>query len=137
MSQFSLIDALQFGGASATIMGVMFLAYKAVTLIVNHRCRSDCCGRWFTLGIQWVEVTPPQHRLSTLDQAMLDRHLLEAFQPTETAENSQSVSSVISPALAPAKSRSAIKNKSQQTVVEAGTSSPAPNHQSNALPIAP
>ena len=64
MSQFNFVDALQMGGASATAIGLMFLAYKAITLIVNHRCRSDCCGRWCLIGVMAEEVPPDERHAS-------------------------------------------------------------------------
>jgi hypothetical protein len=78
MSQMDFLSALQFGGVSATAMGIMFGIYKILTLIVNHRCRSDCCGRWFSLGIAVEETTPPTHRFSIGGEATLNHRLLPA-----------------------------------------------------------
>ena len=137
MSQFNFVDALQMGGASATIMGVMFLAYKAVTLIVNHRCRSECCSRVFSLGILWEAVTPLQHRHASMEEAMRGRHLLDGFQLEEKHDDNQSVSSRVSQELAPAKSKLTIKNKSQQSATAEDMSSPVQSHLSSAPPTAP
>ena len=62
---YSFVDALQMGGASATIMGIMILSYKAITLLINHRLRSDCCGRWCLIGVVAEEV-PPDERHTAL-----------------------------------------------------------------------
>ena len=134
---YSFVDALQMGGASATVMGIMFLAYKAVTLAVNHRCRSDCCGRGFSLGIQWVELTPPSHRLSAAEAATLGHRLLDGFQTSEKHDGNPSVSSLVSPTLALAKNTSPAASRNLPTVVEVDKNSPVQSHQSTAPPIVP
>jgi len=80
MSQFNLIDALQMGGASATVMGIMFGVYKILTLVVNRRCRSDCCGRLFSVGLAVEPTTPPIHHTLTGEMTLSHGLLSSATQ---------------------------------------------------------
>ena len=54
-------DALKAGGASATIMSIVAIAYKIVQSVCGHRLRSDCCGREGTIGIATEVMTPRSH----------------------------------------------------------------------------
>ena len=137
MSQFNFVDALQVGGASATVVGIMFLAYKAIALIVNHRCRSECCGRFFSLGILWEATTPPSHRHGSMAEAKPYHHLLHGFPLEEKPGDTLSVSSSAHQPLAPAKSKPAVENKSHQSVTGEGRSSRAPSRLSIVLPTVP
>jgi hypothetical protein len=93
MSQFNLIDALQMGGASATVMGLMFGVYKILTLVINHRCRSDCCGRLFSLGLAVEPTTPPTYH-HTLTGEMTLSHGLLSSAPTLRLSDAEAVSVV-------------------------------------------
>ena len=133
----SFLDALQMGGASATILAVMFGVYKLLTLAVNHRCRSDCCGRFFSLGIQVVETTPPSHRLSIAGEATLNHRLLDGFQTRGMRDDTQYEFHSVS--LRPSLGQSMLEEESRNhpSVIEGGRNSPAPTYLSIAPPTEP
>ena len=137
MSQFDFITALQMGGVSATTLGLMFGIYKLLTLVVNHRCRSDCCGRFFSLGIQVEETTPPSHRLSIAGEATLNHRLLDGFQTRGRHDDRQPEfhSVPLRPLLN--QSTSEEENRSRPSVAEEDTNSLAPTHQSTSPPTEP
>ena len=133
----TFLDALQMGGASATVLAVMFGVYKLLTLAVNHRCRSDCCGRFFSLGIQVVETTPPSHRLSIAGEATLNHRLLDGFQTMGRHDDKQCEFHSVSLTPSLGQNRLEEENRSHPSVVEEDTSSLAPTHQSTSPPIEP
>ena len=131
------MDALQLGGASATAMGIMFGVYKLLTLVVNHRCRSDCCGRWFSLGIAVEATTPPTHRHVIAGEATLNHRLLGGYQSEGRHDGSQSGFAPEPLTLSAGQSMSEEENRSHPSVIEGGRSSPAPTHLSIAPPTEP
>jgi hypothetical protein len=131
----TFLDALQMGGASATILAVMFGVYKLLTLAINHRCRSDCCGRFFSLGIAVEETTPPPHRLSLAGEATLNHRLLDGFQLREKPDDTQSVFVPIPLRPLTGQKISPIENRNHWSGVVEDTSSPEPSHQSTSPPI--
>lgn len=127
---FSLTDAFQVGGASATVMGVMFGVYKLITLIINRRCRSDCCGRWFSLGIAVEATTPLSHRHATVEVTTLNHRLLgENLVEGKRGEN-QSGFALEPLTLSSGQSTSAEEHKSHPSVAVEGRNTPAPSYQS-------
>jgi len=61
---FTLSDAMKAGGASTVLIIVVGIVYKAITMMCNHRIRSECCGRTASVGVE-VEVmgdTPPDEK---------------------------------------------------------------------------
>ena len=130
----SFLDALQMGGASATVVAVMFGVYKLLTFAVNHRCRSDCCGRWFSLGIAVEETTPPTHRLSIAGEATLNHRLLGGYQGLEKPDDNQPGFSPTLPIPLVRQKTSLIANRSHWSGIEEDTSSLSPSHQSTAPP---
>jgi len=137
MSTLTPMDYLQLGGVSGSAMAIMFGIYKILTLVVNHRCRSDCCGRFFSLGISVAETTPPPHRLLVTGEATLGHRLLDGFPMSGTRDGSQSVSFLVSRGLVAAQNTSEEENRSHQSVVAEGRSSPAPSYQSTSPSTAP
>jgi hypothetical protein len=133
----TFLDALQMGGASATILAVMFGVYKLLTLAVNHRCRSDCCGRFFSLGIQVVETTPPPHRHVVTGEATLNHRLLDGFQTMGMRDDTPCEFHSVS--LRPLLGQSMLEEESRNhpSVIEEDRSSPAPTHLSTAPPTEP
>ena len=57
--EFSFIDSLKAGGASATLIAVAVIVYKLSQHVCGHRLRSDCCGRRGTIGITVDPMPPP------------------------------------------------------------------------------
>lgn len=53
-------DALKAGGASATIILIVGVAFKIIQLFCGHRLRSECCGRTATVGVSVEDITPPK-----------------------------------------------------------------------------
>jgi hypothetical protein len=51
-------DALKAGGASATIIAIVAVAYKLVSAFCGHRVRSECCGHTGTVGVTTEEMSP-------------------------------------------------------------------------------
>ena len=75
-TSLSPMDVLQIGGAGGAVSVALLVLYKLASMIVNHRCRSDCCGRLFSLGIE-VEATIPQpYRTELSGEATLNHRLL-------------------------------------------------------------
>ena len=70
-------DALKAGGASASIITIIAVAYKIVQSVCGHRLRSECCGREATIGAT-VEEMPPSKRASIVIEPHVDK-------PTEIA----------------------------------------------------
>ena len=122
------------GGASASVIGVMFGVYKLVTLMVNHRCRSDCCGRFFSLGIAVEETTPPPHRHVITGEATLNHRLLGREEMNDGTTDGF-VPVRLRPL--PSQSTSPAENRNRWSGVEEDTSSLEPTHQSISLPIQP
>lgn len=132
---FSPMDALQLGGASATVMGIMFGAYKLLTLIINHRCRSDCCGRWFSLGIAVEATTPPTHRHVIAGEATLNHRLLGGYQSEGRHDESQSGFALEPLTLSAGQSMSEEEDRSRLSVIVEDRNSPVQSYQSTVPPI--
>ena len=133
----SFLDALQMGGASATAVAIMFGVYKLLTLAINHRCRSDCCGRFFSLGIAVEETTPPTHRLSIAGEATLNHRLLSVYQSSGMPGDTQPGFSPTPPIPLVRQKTFLVANRSHWSGVEEDTSSLSPSRQSTSPPIPP
>ena len=42
---------LASAGVSISTITIMFLAYRVLKSIIGHRYVSDCCGRFFEIGV--------------------------------------------------------------------------------------
>ncbi len=133
----SFLDALQMGGVSATVLAVMFGVYKLLTIAVNHRCRSDCCGRFFSLGIAVEETTPPSHRLSIAGEATLNHRLLGVYQSSGMPDDNQPGFAPTPPIPFVRQNTLLIENRSHWSGVEEDMNSLAPSRQSTSPPIPP
>ena len=133
----SFVDALQMGGASATIFAIIVGIYKLLTVVVNHRCRSDCCGRFFSLGIAVEETTPPPHRLVVGGEATLNHRLLGVYQSSGKPDDNQSGFSPTPPIPFVRQNTSLIESRSRWSGVEEDMSSLAPSRLSTSPPIPP
>lgn len=52
-------DALKAGGASATLIVIVGVGIKVIQMCMNHRLRSECCGKTATLAVSVEEVNRP------------------------------------------------------------------------------
>lgn len=58
-------------GVSISAMTIMFLSYRVLKVIIGHRYVSDCCGRFFEIGIDVRDFPPsPTSRSPSTDQAV-------------------------------------------------------------------
>ena len=75
-TSLSPMDVLQIGGAGGVVSVVLLIIYKLCGTIINHRCRSDCCGRLFSLGIEVEATNTLPHRIELSGETTLGHRLL-------------------------------------------------------------
>ena len=78
-----IINALQYGGVSASVTAIMFLAYKALQMCINHRVRSECgCCDW-SLGLIVTDVIPTPRKADEKTKPLLKNIII----PPDKEEN--------------------------------------------------
>lgn len=60
-------DSLKAGGASATLIAIITIAYKVIKSTCGHRLKSECCGKTASIGVNVESMNSPKHEQSTLE----------------------------------------------------------------------
>jgi len=58
-------ESLKVGGASATILLIIGITVKVFQVCINHRLRSECCGREASLAVSVESVNSDPKQVAT------------------------------------------------------------------------